>query len=195
MKNYLLILITISAIIMNSCKTTSEEKKFDRIDVKDLKENVFELFNDNWFVVTAGENEVFNPMTISWGGLGILWGYPVATIYIRDSRHTYQFIDKGDYFTLCAFDEKYRDEVTYFGTASGRDEDKIKASGLTPAKTLQGNLYFEEARLVIECEKIYFNDLEKDNILDAKSKNFYEGEDTSYHTMFVGKIINVWEKK
>ncbi|MDL2227258.1 flavin reductase [Bacteroidales bacterium OttesenSCG-928-K03] len=178
---------------MNSCNTN--EKQFERIDIKDLKENTFELFNDNWFVVTAGEDNNFNPMTISWGGFGILWGYPVATIYIRDSRYTYQFIDEGHYFTLCAFDEEYRDKASYFGTVSGRDEDKIKNSGLTPQYTLQGNMYFKEARLVIECEKIFFNDMIKENILDDKARDFYSGAEEAYHTMFVGKIINVWEKK
>jgi len=175
-----------------SCQQRQAE--FTKIDANNIGDNVFSLFNDKWFVVTAGNGDVFNPMTISWGGMGILWGSPVATIYIRHSRYTYQFIEDGKYFTLCTFDEKYRDAAQYFGSHSGRDEDKIKKSGLTPLKTDLGNVYFEEARLVIECEKVYSDDLDPQFIFDERSAKMYEDPD-SWHKMFVGKILNVWIKK
>ena len=34
-------------------------------------------------------------MTVSWGGLGVLWGKNVVNIFIRDSRYTKEFLDKG----------------------------------------------------------------------------------------------------
>ena len=191
MKNYLLIMTVILAVAMGSCNEPTE-RKLQKVDIKEITDNTVKLFNDDWGVVTAGDGETFNPMTISWGGLGVLWGYPVATIYIRNTRYTYQFLEDGNYFTICVFDENYRETTQYWGTVSGRDEDKIQKSKLTPVKTDLGNLYFEEARLVIECEKIYADELSKDKILDEKAQGFY-AED--YHVMFVGKIINVWEKK
>jgi flavin reductase (DIM6/NTAB) family NADH-FMN oxidoreductase RutF len=123
-----------------------------------------------------------------------LWSSPVVTIYIRDARYTYQFINNGKYFTLCAFDEQYRSTTQYWGSKSGRNEDKIKTSGLTPQKTELGNVYFTEARLVIECEKVYHADLEPANITDPRGAKAYENTD-SRHRMFIGKILNVWEKK
>ena len=191
MKNYLLIMTVILAVAMGSCNEPTE-RKLQKVDIKEITDNTVKLFNDDWGVVTAGDGETFNPMTISWGGLGVLWGYPVATIYIRNTRYTYQFLEDGNYFTICVFDENYRETTRYWGTVSGRDEDKIQKSKLTPVKTDLGNLYFEEARLVFECEKIYTDELTKDKILDEKAQGFYEED---YHVMFVGKIINVWEKK
>ncbi|MDR0370980.1 MAG: flavin reductase [Prevotellaceae bacterium] len=174
--------------------TTSKEKTFQSIDIKELQENAVSLFADNWFVVTAGDESAFNQMTISWGNLGNVWGYPAAVIYIRTTRHTYPFIDNGKHFTLSAFDEAYRDKVLFIGQHSGRDVNKVEATGLTPKTTALGNIYYDEARLVIECEKIYFSDILPENLSDESAAKMYEGEPT-VHRMFIGKIVNVWEKK
>ena len=72
--------------------------------------------------------------------------------------------------------------------------DKIKETGLTPLKTKFGNIYYKEARLVIECEKIYAADLIPENILDTAGSAYYKDTD-SRHRMFIGKILTVWEKK
>lgn len=170
------------------------EKTFQLTNIKEIEDNAVSLFSDNWFVVTAGNKECFNPMTISWGALGEIWGSPAATIYIRTTRYTFPYIETGDYFTLCAFDEEYRDKVLFIGSNSGRDIDKIEATGLTPRFTELGNIYYEEARLVIECQKSYFDDLEPANMIDPAAVKTYENE-TAMHRMYIGKIINVWEKK
>jgi len=177
-----------------SAQEAKNENGFQLIDIKLLKDNPVSLFADNWFVVTAGNDSAFNQMTISWGSLGTLWNSPVATIYVRDKRYTYQFINKGKYFTLCAFDESYRDKVLFIGTHSGKNTDKLKETGLTPLKTKLGNIYYKEARLVLECEKIYSGDLMPETILDSVGSNYYKNTD-SRHRMFIGKILNVWEKK
>ena len=59
--------------------------------------DIFSQFDRKWGLVTAGNEESFNTMTISWGGLGTLWGKPVATVYIRGSRYTHDFVEKSDY--------------------------------------------------------------------------------------------------
>ena len=51
-----------------------------KIDVKSLQDNVFSLIGDRWMLITAGTAERCNTMTASWGGLGVLWGAPAATI-------------------------------------------------------------------------------------------------------------------
>ncbi len=170
------------------------EKTFQLIDIKDLEDNAVSLFSDNWFVVTAGNETDFNQMTISWGALGEIWGKPAATIYIRNTRHTFPYLNREKYFTLCAFDEEYRDQVLFIGSNSGRDVNKVEATGLTTGTTELGNVYYNEARLVIECEKIYFNELIPDNIMIPEGRNMYEGNDDT-HRMFIGRIVNVWEKR
>ena len=65
-----------------------------KIDVKSLQDNVFSLIGDRWMLITAGTAERCNTMTASWGGLGVLWGKPVATVYIRPQRYTLEFVER-----------------------------------------------------------------------------------------------------
>lgn len=52
-------------------------------------------------------------MTVSWGGVGVLWGKNVVFIFIRDSRYTKEFLDNGDLFSLSFLNEDYRDALNY----------------------------------------------------------------------------------
>lgn len=197
MKQLLLFLVVVMITACQSTDTKTEpeaEKTFRKIDITELQDNPVTLFRDNWLVVTAANDTAYNPMTISWGALGNVWQSPAVTIYIRDSRYTYQFINSGKYFTLCAFDEEHREKVQFIGSKSGRNIDKIKETGITPQRTELGNVFYQEARLVIECEKIYHSDMLPENITDSVGQSFYENSD-SKHRMFIGKIINVWEKQ
>lgn len=194
MKKLFICIFIASALIACKKNTGEKTKVFQKIDIKELKDNPVSLFADNWFVVTAGNDTSFNQMTISWGALGHIWQSPSATIYIRDSRHTFGYLNSNQYFTLCAFDEEYRDKVQYIGSHSGRDGDKIAATGLTPMTTELGNVCYEEARLVIECEKVYTSDIVPIDIMDDKIRVSYDGGE-GQHRMFIGRIVNVWEKR
>ncbi len=44
--------------------------------------DIFSQFDKKWALLTAGDKDKFNTMTISWGGLGTLWGKPVAVTYM-----------------------------------------------------------------------------------------------------------------
>ncbi len=175
----------------------AEAAGFKKIDIKDLTENTFKLFHDDWLALTAGNKDKFNSLTIAWGSIGCLWQEPTVTVYVRPDRYTYQFMESSKYYTVCAFEEKDRKILDYLGSHSGRDGDKIKAAGLTPLTTENGNRYFKEARLVIECEKIYSDDLVFDRILLDKGKEIYakNAEQVPCHRMYIGKILNVWKKK
>lgn len=70
------------------------------INVSELKDNMFDAISKEWMLVTAGTQEKFNMMTASWGGTGVLWAKPVAFIFIRPERYTYQFIEEGETLTL-----------------------------------------------------------------------------------------------
>ena len=45
--------------------------------------DIFSVFDKKWALLTAGDKDKFNTMTVSWGGLGTLWSKPVATVYVR----------------------------------------------------------------------------------------------------------------
>ena len=95
--------------------------KFKETDISTLKFNPFDKISRQWMLVTAGDNDSSNTMTASWGGVGIMWGKPVATVYIRPQRYTKEFIDQNEYFTLSFLSEEYRKALNVCGSVSGRN--------------------------------------------------------------------------
>lgn len=106
-------------------------------------------------VLAVGKKDDMNAMTVSWGEMGELWGLPVITVFVSTSRYTHSFMERNNYFTVTAFPERMRSALLYIGTHSGKDDDKLKAAGLTPEYTELGNPIFKEANLAIECRIIY----------------------------------------
>jgi len=155
--------------------------------LEELNESAWKLVGSDWMLITAGTPESFNTMTASWGGLGVIWGKPVAMCVIRPQRYTYGFMEKSDYFTLTFFPEEYRDALNYCGTVSGRDEDKIKHTGLTPVTSDSGSVYFKEARIVLECRKIYYQDIDPNHFLIPEIHDNYPARD--YHRMYLGEVL------
>ena len=165
---------------------------FKTVDPKELKDNVFSLIGDRWMLITAGTGEDLNTMTASWGGLGILWGAPVATCYIRPQRYTKEFVDREEYFTLTFFEEEHRQALALCGSKSGRDVDKVKECGFTVKTAPCGAPYFEEASLVLVCRKRFAQEMDPANIPeDVKEKQY---PDKDYHTMYIGEIVEVLQK-
>ena len=174
----------------------------NKITAEELNENPFKLIDKDWMLITAEKEGRTNMMTASWGGLGILWGKKVATIYIRRSRFTKGFVDDGDSFSLCVLGEEYRKQLSYCGTASGRNEDKIAASGLTVEHSdfeSDGNNfsvpYFAESRLVLVCKKLYAQEMKPECFTkygkDIPSKMY---ADDNWHTIYVAEIEQVLVK-
>ena len=165
---------------------------FEKIDPKALDQNIFSLIGDQWMLITAGTEDKCNTMTASWGGLGVLWGKPVATVYIRPQRYTLEFVEREDTFTLCFFGEEYRKALALCGSKSGRDMDKVKECGFTVA-TAEGAPYFEEADLVLVCKKSYWQDMDPTHFLDGEiDSKWYPEKD--YHRIFIGEILEVLRK-
>jgi len=167
------------------------KEHFEKVDVKVLSDNVFRLLDEQWMLITAGTNESFNTMTASWGSFGVLWEKPIATIYIRPHRHTLTFIEKNDFFTLSFFNSKYRRILSYCGQHSGRTIDKIKETGLIVTHTPSGNITFEQARMVIECRKLYHDELRPDKFV-MKEILHRTYPDKDYHKIFIGEITNCY---
>jgi len=162
------------------------------ISYKEMKFNPFNLIGGEWMLVTAGNQQTgCNTMTASWGHLGCLWGHndPSAVIYLRPSRYTKKFVDEEPYFTLCVMDKSFKKQMAYLGSVSGRDEDKVAKTGLTPVYD-HGSVYFQEAKLVLVCRKMYASELQSDGFLypDTISESYPLCD---FHTMYVGKIEHV----
>lgn len=166
------------------------------INVSELKDNMFDAISKEWMLVTAGTQEKFNMMTASWGGTGVLWAKPVAFIFIRPERYTYQFIEEGETLTLSFLGEGHKDIHKICGSKSGRDIDKVAATGLKPFATPEGNIAYEQARMVLECRKLYADMIKPEQFIDASLVSRWYGEGHGgFHKMYVVEIEHVWVKE
>lgn len=160
-----------------------------KITPKELQENPFRLIGDEWTLITAGTLSKWNTMTASWGGLGVLWSRPVSFIFVRPTRHTFQFVEEAERYTLSFFDETHRAALNHCGAVSGRDHDKAAETGLQPTELDHGAVAFAQARLVIVSRKLLAQDLDPKRFVDPSLEGFYKAND--YHRLYVGEIEQV----
>ncbi|MDR0574702.1 MAG: DUF4468 domain-containing protein [Tannerella sp.] len=165
---------------------------YKRLSPDKIPGNIIKMLNEDWMLITAGTDQKFNMMTASWGGLGTLYGKPMAICFINPTRYTYQLMETNNTYTLTFYTEAYREALNYCGSHSGRDGDKVKGSGLTPVTTPSGSKAFSEAWLIIECRKIVGQSLSHDALFDEKIKSDWVGK--QLHKMYIGEIVNVWAK-
>ena len=173
-------------------KTTNSDQ-WQEIKPQNIDVNAVKLFANDRMLLSAGKDTSMNMMTIAWGALGELWGKPIVTVYVSTDRYTYKFLEDNEYFTVTAFPEQFRDKLQYIGSVSGRDEDKVKGSGLTPEFTKLGNPIYKEANLAIECKKIYAEQLKKE-LMPLEQRQWYDEKKLGVHMMYIGEIVNVWKK-
>ncbi len=157
------------------------------IDLIEL--NPFTKFSKEWALVSTGTKKKTNTMTVSWGGVGVLWGKNVVTIYIRKSRYTKELLDKGQVFSIAFLPEKYRDMLNYCGANSGRDVDKFENT-LLSADFKHGIPYPDQADLVILCNTLAEVPITLEHFVskDIESKWYADGD---LHTMYIGEILEV----
>ena len=161
---------------------------------KDYK--VFDMFNNQWALATAGSMDHYNTCTIAWGSLGTIWGGPgrgrsIVTIYINPDRYTWDFLKESDIFTVSFFPPEERAALGYLGSHSGRDFDKVAEAGLTPVELASG-VTFSEANLTFACKKLYQGPFEREGLADEINNGIYRSWQP--HWMFVGEIVDVLEK-
>lgn len=113
-----------------------------------VEDSFLKLLNENGALLTAGDSNAFNTMMISSGAIGNLFRRNVIYAYVRPDRYTRIFMDNSDYFTVSFFDVVYQQQVELCGKTSGRETDKVKATGFTPGFTENGFPYFWEAEYV-----------------------------------------------
>ena len=123
-------------------------------------------------VATYDSNGKPNAMTAAWGGI-CCSDPPCVTISLRKATYTYGSLMETKAYTVNIPGEQYIKEVDYFGMASGRNENKFDATGLTPVKSEFVNApYISEFPLNLECKVVHIADL-------------------GLHTQFVGEVVNV----
>ena len=159
------------------------------------------VWSERSLLLAAGDfsSGVFNVMTVGWGSFGVMWAQPFALVVVRPTRHTFQFMEKYPTFTLSVFPADRRDVISYCGSHSGRDGDKVKACGLTPQKgRVVEAPVFAEAELVVECRTIYKDDFDPTRFVDKAIDTHYPKKD--YHRVYYGSIVaasgtDAWRRK
>ncbi|MDE7279980.1 MAG: flavin reductase [Oscillospiraceae bacterium] len=159
------------------------------IALENLSLNPWTKIGKDWFLLTSGDENGFNTMTVGWANMGIMWNKNVITAMVRPNRYTYDFMEKNDLFTVSFFGEEHKKALSFCGSHSGRDCDKAKEAGLTP-EFIDGTTTFKEAKLTFVCRKIYAQDL--DVSLIAEDVRPANGSDP-IHKQFMGEIIKVYE--
>ena len=161
------------------------------VDFSTLQMNPYTLFDKEWPLITAGTRERgYNTMTVSWGQTGSLWGHKesgaTVVVYVRPQRYTKSFVDREELFTLSFLPEKYKKELAYLGTRSGRDGDKFAACGITPLFT-DGTTAVKEARMVLVCKKLFRTTLKEEDFIDPEVvAECYPERD--FHDLYIARI-------
>lgn len=109
-------------------------------------------------LLTTRAHGKIDTMVIGWGGVGINWGRPVFTAYIREHRFTAEQLAQNPAFTVNLPVSGPVDPavIKICGSQSGRDIDKIAAAHLTP---VDGESVaapaIAELPLTFECKVLY----------------------------------------
>lgn len=163
----------------------------NEINIRDIRKNIVKMISEDWALLTAGNKDGWNTMTISWGGVGKLWEKDVVFVFVRPQRYTKEFIEKEGRFTLNFFDGEYKKELGFCGKYSGRDHDKAKETGFVPVFD-ENNVYIEQANTVFVCKTLSVESINPENFIDKNIDEFYPIQD--YHKVYIAEIEKILEK-
>lgn len=158
------------------------------ISIRDMKENFVSLISDKWALLTAGKADNYNMMTVSWGGVGELWGKDVCFVFVRPQRYTYKYMEQNDYFTLSFYGDEYKKELGICGSKSGKDCDKTALTGFHPVP-IGNSVSFSEAKITVLLKKIAYQDMSPDGFIAPEIMSNYKAGD--FHRTYVGEVIKV----
>ena len=187
---------TLGVATVTGISLGKEGNNMKKTELKTLaSENAFDLIGKSWMLVTAGNKEKFNTMTASWGGIGWLWNRPVAFVFIRPERFTHDFVEREERLTLSFYREDCRGILQFCGTKSGRDVDKVKETGLRPVALESGAMTFEQARLTLDCRKLFKSPMAAAGFIDRSilEKWYNDRPGGSLHDVYVVEIEGVYE--
>ncbi|MDR0973606.1 MAG: flavin reductase [Prevotellaceae bacterium] len=189
---------TVHTVTTAEVKDKTFDELFCSITENEIPESLFKLIGQDYTVITSGSATDFNSMTASWGGWGIMFNKPVTWCMLRANRFTLEKMREQKTYTMCYFDDNFKDQVMLFGTKSGRDSDKMKEMTLTPVSTVHGVPAYKEAKLIIECRLTEVTTVSPDDFEDASSKQFVVdgyNEAKAYHKLVFGEVTGIWRRR
>ena len=169
--------------------------KLHRLENIELTPEIFSVFRRQPPLLTAGDREKCNTMTIGWCQLGSLWSIPVCTVFVRPERYTYRFMEESKYFTVSVLPEEAKEITAYCGARSGRDTDKIRDCGLTLCYGAGDAPFFDESEWVLACEKLYAQDLSPEHmVVPSPIEKYYDAAHGGWHRSYIGRVVEVYHR-
>jgi flavin reductase (DIM6/NTAB) family NADH-FMN oxidoreductase RutF len=184
--------------------TNNKEMNFDQlfrqISPEEIGDsfNVITLMGNDFFAITAGKVDHYNSMVGSGGGLGLLFKKPSTLCIIRSDRYTLELIQKEQTYTMTYFPEKYKKQMLFLGSVSGRNSEKMKEVALTSIQTPSGDMSFREAKLIVECKLTQITTPHPDDFYAQEAKDYIKEaylEASDYRKYVFGEITHAWIKK
>ncbi len=163
---------------------------FKKINLDDLNENWVKKIHHEWALIVTEDTDKINAMTANWLQMGWLWNKNIVTVYVRPQRHTYKTMENSDVFSIAFFSPEHKKNLMYLGTASGKEEDKLKHCNYHTT-VLDGTPVIEEADLVFTVKKLYQHHLTDANFT-VDSTTIYPQQD--FHLETIGEILGVYQK-
>lgn len=166
---------------------------FRKISAEELG-NAMQMIGKDWMLITVSdtENQRVNAMTASWGAMGVLWHKNICICFVRPQRHTHKLLDEQKRFSIAFMSEQYRDALRLCGRESGRDTDKLAASGLS-VKDSDGVPVVAEAETLLVCRKLYEDEIREGCFLEEEVMETYRAK-KDYHTFYVCEIEEAYRR-
>lgn len=168
-----------------------------QIDAFDYAGQICKAMKKGILLTTKSEGKV-NTMTIGWGKIGIEWNRPVFIAYVRETRYTKQLLEENGEFTVNIPCGKVDPKIlSYCGTKSGREIDKIRDLGLVLVDSdvvqVPGIV---QLPLTLECKVIYKQQQDLTRVPQEILSRFYPALNETgfrdYHIAYYGEIVNAY---
>ncbi|HAS72555.1 MAG TPA: flavin reductase [Clostridiales bacterium UBA8960] len=161
-----------------------------KVTFQELSQDYLNQLVKGAFLTVKHEGKV-NAMTIGWGTLGYMWNRPIMMVPVRFSRYTHTLIHEAQSFTVSVpIAKDLKKALTLCGTKSGRELDKIDASGLTlaaPQSEAIETPVIAECELHIECKIVFKQAMDLSLLSDQIASSHYGDGDE--HVLYYGEIL------
>lgn len=165
-------------------------KELKEIEINEFSEAHFDFWKKGLLLVARSDDKA-NAMTIGWGGIGVMWGKPVAYVVVRPERFTHGLMESSEHYSICAMGDEYIGALSLCGSRSGRNTDKLAECGLT-VESIGDAPYVKESELVITCRKLAAIPYSPEQL--SREISHWYGAHGGYHTMYIGEIESILKR-
>jgi flavin reductase (DIM6/NTAB) family NADH-FMN oxidoreductase RutF len=165
-----------------------------KIPLTSFAEDTMNKLNSGGCLLVSGDSKISNVMTIGWGLIGYLWGKPYFMVAVRPSRHTFEFMERTEDFTVNVPKKGMEKILSFCGSKSGREYDKFKELGLNLIKGKKvKSPIISECKINYECKVKFKTKFIPKDVPKMVKMKWYPNED--FHTIYFGEIVAAFADK